>query len=181
MDVFHSYDVRVKEFERPKLWADDIRLRGRGYFDPQNVTHPFRVVGIEEKDEGLYRCRVDFKLSPTKNSLINVTLIGKSRSKKRNRCSLRCARRLLSYLKNTPAPPPGWGGDSISFRGFELVCREGNCPAAKRFGGYVYRCIFCAYHAQSTSSFVVIGVAWVTRGGLQVFHPVQVSATLTAT
>lgn len=71
-----SYDMRGKHFEKPSHWNDKDHLNDRAFF--RTVTDPatLNINHIEEKDEGEYRCRVDFAKSPTRNSRIHLTVIG---------------------------------------------------------------------------------------------------------
>lgn len=54
-------------------------LGARTYFQTSGV-YPARLqvnnVGVQ--DEGVFRCRVDFVDSPTRNFRVNLTIIGKS-------------------------------------------------------------------------------------------------------
>ena len=47
----------------------------RAYFD---LSGPAALVveDIRPDEAGVYRCRVDFKSAPTRNTLVNVTLLG---------------------------------------------------------------------------------------------------------
>lgn len=44
------------------------------------MTEPstLKIDGITEKDEGEYRCRIDYLRSPTKNLRVKLTVVGKS-------------------------------------------------------------------------------------------------------
>ncbi|CAG0884521.1 unnamed protein product [Darwinula stevensoni] len=70
----YSFDVRGRNFDDAKPWADDVFLGGRASLDPTDAF-PLAIRAIRSKDEGIYRCRVDFKMSPTRNSLVNLTVI----------------------------------------------------------------------------------------------------------
>ena len=69
-------DARGKvPLSRGVYWSDDRIFGARANFrlsEPSGLS----VVNVRESDEGLYRCRVDFKTSPTRNTLIKLTVIG---------------------------------------------------------------------------------------------------------
>lgn len=75
--MHHSFDVRGRQYGQAKLWSAPTVFGLRAFFS--TATHPahLKVDNIEVSDEGMYRCRVDFRNSPTRNLKINLTVIGK--------------------------------------------------------------------------------------------------------
>ncbi|XP_068082837.1 nephrin-like [Anabrus simplex] len=75
----YSFDVRGRLLQQGMHWADEKALGGRSYFhisnDPIVGDSHLTVESIREADEGSYRCRVDFKRSPTRNTIVNLTVI----------------------------------------------------------------------------------------------------------
>lgn len=71
-----SFDVRGRGFAQAKLWSSPLAFGGRAFF--RTASHPAQLLvdDIKLVDEGMYRCRVDFKNSPTRNLKINFTVIG---------------------------------------------------------------------------------------------------------
>lgn len=74
----YSYDMRKKLGDKGQHWQDSTHLNHRAHFVAAETPAVLVVKSIESRDEGLYRCRVDFIKSPTRNSLIQLTVIGKS-------------------------------------------------------------------------------------------------------
>lgn len=70
-------DVRGKDFDRAEKWSDDNVLENRAYFEPDLKSSSLVIDRISKKDEAVYRCRVDFKYAQTRNSKVNLTIIGK--------------------------------------------------------------------------------------------------------
>lgn len=73
--IFCRYDVREK------LLTDAKRssvLGERLYFQTMSDPAHLSIQDLQAKDEGIYRCRVDFKNTPTRNLKINLTIIGES-------------------------------------------------------------------------------------------------------
>ncbi|XP_063232166.1 nephrin-like [Bacillus rossius redtenbacheri] len=75
MTPIYSYDVRGKHSEGASHWKDKDVLEGRAYF--RTITEPatLSVDGVDARDEGDYRCRVDYKVAPTKNTKVKLVVI----------------------------------------------------------------------------------------------------------
>ncbi|CAB3248818.1 unnamed protein product [Arctia plantaginis] len=75
--VWYKNNVPIYSFEIPdKQWSEpsfntSSRLRADILAQPTAVT----VTSLTEDDEAMYHCRVDFRLSPTRNVGINVSVI----------------------------------------------------------------------------------------------------------
>lgn len=79
MDFSHfrfSFDVRGRQFGQAKLWSSPTVFGSRAFFSTANSPAQLKVDNIQLADEGMYRCRVDFRNSPTRNLKINLTVIG---------------------------------------------------------------------------------------------------------
>ncbi|KAF6216285.1 hypothetical protein GE061_000625 [Apolygus lucorum] len=57
-------------------WKDDNVLDGRSYFRTSSDPATLSIDNVQETDEALYRCRVDFKNSRTMNYKLKLTVIG---------------------------------------------------------------------------------------------------------
>lgn len=71
-------DGRDRDFSLAERWSDDNVFANRAYFMPEKRPAELGVDHIRESDQGVYRCRVDFKVAQTRNSKVNLTVIGKS-------------------------------------------------------------------------------------------------------
>ena len=65
---------------RSSHWMDtNIFGHNRVVFDtspgPKNAR--LKIFNVSESDDGIYRCRVDFKASQTRTSRLNLTVVGK--------------------------------------------------------------------------------------------------------
>lgn len=74
--VCFSYDVRSTE-NVGAHWADDKTLNGRANFHVTQQLAELVITNVSDKDEAVYKCRVDFKQSPTRNSRVNLSVICK--------------------------------------------------------------------------------------------------------
>lgn len=71
------FSVDMRERHRPEYadhWSDEKIIGGRAYynFDQRSLV----IEHVRTADEGFYKCRVDFKQSPTKNSEIKLIVVG---------------------------------------------------------------------------------------------------------
>ncbi|XP_030239425.1 uncharacterized protein LOC115562305 isoform X2 [Drosophila navojoa] len=71
----YSFDVRGRSFEKALYWSDTNSFGPRAYFVTGQQPAKLSVENIQLDDEGVYRCRVDFQNSPTRNHRINLTVI----------------------------------------------------------------------------------------------------------
>ncbi|XP_071452848.1 protein turtle homolog A-like isoform X2 [Hetaerina americana] len=71
----YSFDVRGRPLGKARLWPDEVALGPRAYFVTISRPAQLNLDSVVEEDEGSYRCRVDFHNSPTRNSLVNLTVI----------------------------------------------------------------------------------------------------------
>lgn len=69
----NSYDGRIKG--PAAHWADDV-LGGRARWHSATPSS-LRMHNVLPTDRAVYRCRVDFKISPTRNHKILLDVIGK--------------------------------------------------------------------------------------------------------
>lgn len=72
-----SFDARGRPIGQAKQWSSPTVFGSRAYFSTANHPAQLKVDNIKLSDEGMYRCRVDFRNSPTRNLKINLTVIGK--------------------------------------------------------------------------------------------------------
>ncbi|KAG6453238.1 hypothetical protein O3G_MSEX008040 [Manduca sexta] len=74
-EPLYSYDVRGRLTSQPKLWSSPGGFGSRAYFRAAATPAVLFVDSVLSTDAGVYRCRVDFKNSPTRNLRVNFTVI----------------------------------------------------------------------------------------------------------
>ena len=72
----HSVDARGASLYTGEHWADVEHLGDRASLKVQPGYQGLHLTRLELEDAGEYRCRVDFKASPTRNLRINLEIIG---------------------------------------------------------------------------------------------------------
>ncbi|XP_043227548.1 hemicentin-2-like isoform X2 [Amphibalanus amphitrite] len=72
----HSFDARQGSLSDGVQWKDNFILANRNAEFLVNTSPPVLAIDdVREADAGEYRCRVDFKLTPTKYHRVNLTVI----------------------------------------------------------------------------------------------------------
>ncbi|XP_035725896.1 hemicentin-1-like isoform X1 [Vespa mandarinia] len=75
-DPIYSFDVRGRrQFNNAQLWSSPTALGSRAFFITATNPAHLSIDRLEAKDEGIYRCMVDFKNTPTENQKMNLTVI----------------------------------------------------------------------------------------------------------
>lgn len=76
--IFHfRVDTRDRSILQADRWSADNVFANRAYFMPDKVPAELGVDHVKESDAGVYRCRVDFRKAQTRNTRVNLTVIGK--------------------------------------------------------------------------------------------------------
>ncbi|XP_016840806.1 nephrin isoform X1 [Nasonia vitripennis] len=73
--AIYSVDARDREFNFAERWSDEKVFSNRAHFVQDRQPAELGVDHIREEDAGIYRCRVEFRLSQTRNSRVNLTVI----------------------------------------------------------------------------------------------------------
>ncbi|XP_055848284.1 hemicentin-2 [Episyrphus balteatus] len=74
-EPLYNFDVRGRQYGQAKLWSSPTAFGTRAYFSSTSHPAQLKIDNIKLSDEGVYRCRVDFRNSPTRNLKINLTVI----------------------------------------------------------------------------------------------------------
>lgn len=67
-------------YSQANSWSSPHHFDSRAFFRTSSTPAELVIDKLRENDEGVYRCRVDFRNSPTRNQKVNLTIIGKSLS-----------------------------------------------------------------------------------------------------
>ncbi|XP_046737249.1 protein turtle homolog A isoform X1 [Diprion similis] len=71
----YRYDVRGRGFSTALYWSDGNAFGPRARFVTFSKPAKLLLEAVQLDDEGIYRCRVDFRNSPTRNFQVNLTVI----------------------------------------------------------------------------------------------------------
>ncbi|XP_049788498.1 uncharacterized protein LOC126191595 [Schistocerca nitens] len=74
-NIPENFDVRGRPLSQATHWSSPEAFGPRAYF--RTVSEPAQLVleDVRLRDEGVYRCRVDFRNTPTRSARFNLTVI----------------------------------------------------------------------------------------------------------
>ena len=70
-----SVDARGKFMKDAQHWSDGASLHGRAHLRATSDKVRLILEPVRNSDEGIYKCRVDFKKSPTRHYRTQLTVI----------------------------------------------------------------------------------------------------------
>lgn len=71
----YTFDARGRSLQQAIPWADEDVLKNKAQFLYETNPPALKIKKVQITDAGLYKCRVDFHKSPTRNWRVNVTVI----------------------------------------------------------------------------------------------------------
>lgn len=132
---FYSLDARNGSLINAVHWAVSDDLGRRAYFQVGDGHRAkLKVTKVTLNDQGVFRCRVDFVDSPTRNFRVNLTLVGNYRVSK---CDKRAMKTSVTpsclTLSEQPSRPviydaqgrevTGVGGPFLEGYNLALICQ----------------------------------------------------------
>lgn len=75
MIIFYSVDFRNRTLKNGNHWSPETVLGSRAYFNVEESI--LSIDRVRETDAGIYKCRIDYDKFPTKNYIVNLSVIGK--------------------------------------------------------------------------------------------------------
>ncbi|ODM97669.1 Nephrin, partial [Orchesella cincta] len=69
------FDARGRGLKTAKTWSSSAGFDERAAFQAGSYPAHLLVNDLHVGDQGLFRCRVDFRYSPTRNALVNLTVV----------------------------------------------------------------------------------------------------------
>ena len=74
---FYCYLIAEKSLAEARHWSDDTVFEGRAFYQASHNPGRLVIDGVQTDDEGLYKCRVDFKVQPTTISQVKLKVNSK--------------------------------------------------------------------------------------------------------